>query len=326
MSELNKNIFITGGSGFMGRHFLHAAEKGGYKCYVLTRDKSRIEKLKNNSIVEILQGDLTDIGKFHNQLSQCTYFVHLAGEKTDEEKMYATNVGALKIILNTLLSFPQIRFMHLSSTGVYGIWNHPDVMLTEDLPCFPENLYERTKLEAEEAIATFSGNHNFRFIILRPSNVFGEEDDSRKLLTLMQTIKKGLFFEVDKLCMVNYVYVNYVIEVMMTVLKRDLFDNGIYNVNSPVSLSTFTGFIKAELGITKNNLRMPNLLIYAMANFSEMLPSRFRIIDRAKYMSLTNKKIYPADKLEKMLNLDGISTLPGGIKNLIEYYRRNKWI
>ena len=326
MNEFDKNIFITGGSGFMGRHFLKAMEKSDYKCFVLTRDSSRVEKLNNKAIVEILQGDLTDIGKFQVQLNQCAYFIHMAGEKSNEDKMHSTNVKALKIILNSLLPFPQIRFMYLSSTGVYGIWNHPEVMLTEDLPCFPENLYERTKLEAEEMISTFSSKHDFRFIILRPSNVFGEEDNSKKLLKLIQTIKRGLFFEVDKHCMVNYVYVSYVTEVMMAILRKDLFDNGIYNVNSPISLTKFTGFIKAGLGKGRNNLKLPGLPVAAIANLLEMLPARFRFIDKTKFAALVNKKIYPSEKLEKVLNLDGIFALQTGIKNLIEYYRRNKWI
>ncbi len=326
MSELKKNIFITGGSGFLGRHFLQKAKAAGFQFYVLTRERSRIEKLRNSSIVEVLQGDLTDIEKFNMQLSQCAYFIHMAGEKSDEGKMHATNVGSLKIILNVLKSFPQIRFMHMSSTGVYGIWNQPEVMLTEDLPCYPENLYERTKLEAEEVILSFSKTHDFRYVILRPSNVFGENDESKKLLTLMQTIKKGIFFEVDSLCMVNYVYVNYVIEVVLAVLKKDLFNNEIYNVNTPISLTKFTGLIKDELGIIKSNHRLPNWFILVIANLSELLPNRLRIIDKVKYAALTNKKIYPSDKLETVLNIDGVSSLREGIKKLVDYYKRNKWL
>ena len=173
---------------------------------------------------------------------------------------------------------------------------------------------------------SFSKTHDFRFIILRPSNVFGENDESKKLLTLMQTIKKGIFFEVDSLCMVNYVYVNYVIEVVLAVLKKDLFNNEIYNVNTPISLTKFTDLIKDELGITKRNHRLPNWIIHVLANFSELLPGRLRIIDKAKYAALTSKKIYPSDKLEKNINVDGVSSLPFGIKNLMDYYRRNKWL
>lgn len=173
----------------------------------------------------------------------------MAGEKRDEKLMQRVNVGGMDELLSIQKRFPAIKIMYISSCGVYGIKKHSDSVLTEKSICFPDTEYERTKYEAEKNLIRFAENHPLQYLILRPSNVFGEEDQSLKLLTLIKRIKEGQQYTGDEFAMVNYVYVKYMTEVIFQLIQSDEFNNSIYNINAPVKLTTFIGTIANELNV-----------------------------------------------------------------------------
>ena len=326
MTPVTKKIFLTGASGFLGSHFIADAINHNYKIYALTRKKENICLNAGYNHIEVLEGDINNIEKFAAILSECNYFIHVAGEKSDESKMEDVNVASLTKILSVLKDVPEIKMIYISSCGVYGIENYPDTILTEDGACFPNNIYEKTKLDAEKYLIKFAENNSIQYIILRPSNVIGENDQSFKLLNFMKSLKKGLFFYIDKNTLVNYVYVKYVTSVMFHFLDMNRFTNEIYNVNSTMPLNEMIEILKHELNIVKKTLRIPYALLYPMALLFDILPQRFQILNSKKYFSLTNKKIYSTEKLNSEFENDESTSLRTGLKNLVFSYKEKNRI
>jgi UDP-glucose 4-epimerase len=142
MSEM-KNILVTGGTGFIGLHFLKNIPIKNVNIYVL----SRKETGKTNGNIHYIQGDLNNLESL--DLPAIHIIVNIAGNKRDESKMLEVNVGGMHKII-ALAEKHKAKILHISSAGIYGIEQQKVDVITEETPCLPNNEYERTKLGAEK--------------------------------------------------------------------------------------------------------------------------------------------------------------------------------
>jgi nucleoside-diphosphate-sugar epimerase len=152
----------------------------------------------------------------------------------------------------------------------------------------------------------------------------GEDDSSRKLLNLFKHIKKNQFFFLNKNATVNYVYVKYLTKIITQFVESEFFDNEIYNVNSPYSLVNFIDLIKNKMKLNSKNHFVPVYIKFIFLFISKiftLLPAKFRIFDKYKYIELTNIKIYSTKKIDQLFNLDSEVFLKQGIENIIFYYK-----
>jgi nucleoside-diphosphate-sugar epimerase len=329
MNTISKNIFVTGASGFIGKHLLIDLNREGYEFYVLTRSKSNNKLDKELKNVNYVVGDIARINECSSVLAFCGYFIHIAGEKKNELKMYEINVEGMVSILNEIIKHPQLKFIHISSSGIYGIESHKELALNELSECYPNNTYERTKYEAEKVLEDYSLKYNIKYTILRPSNVFGEFDDGKKLLNLFKSLRKGRFFYLDKSARVNYVYVKYLSAVINELIKRNDFTNNVYNLNSPCSIYEFIETIKQHLNINKKTITLPFIIryfVYIIALVSDFLPRKLQFVNSTKYRELTNKKIYLIQNIKQIVPLNEKEILFIGLRNLISYYQKEGWL
>jgi nucleoside-diphosphate-sugar epimerase len=167
MSSL-KRIFITGGTGFIGKHLIKELSKTGHEIFALSR-KDIIDN--HNSSVRYIKGDIFEPEKWVEYLKNTDIFIHSAGEKTIIKDMSKVNVLGFQIVLSEISKFPEIKLVFISTSGVYGIYNNPEKILDESSACYPDNEYERTKYLSEKILIDSSSNFTNKYVILRPSNV-----------------------------------------------------------------------------------------------------------------------------------------------------------
>jgi nucleoside-diphosphate-sugar epimerase len=129
----------------------------------------------------MIRGDITRLEDLRAAIQDCTAVFHCAAEKADRRKMMATNVSATRLLLDLALDSRVDFFCHMSSVGVVG--KTSERIVGESAPCNPMNLYEETKLEAEQAVGR--GLAGARVVILRPTNIFGTH-------TLLPWLKSSL--------------------------------------------------------------------------------------------------------------------------------------
>lgn len=314
-----KNIFVTGGTGFIGLHVLEELDGAGFAVHALSR-KNR----ESQGNIRFVQGDLFKLDALYETLSKMDYFVHIAGEKSNEANMQSANVDAMQVMLEEIVKHPSLKFIHISSAGIYGIETHPETIITEQSACYPNNTYERTKFESEKILQDFGRRFPLKYIILRPTNVFGEDDKGLKLLNLFKTLQKNRFFFLNKKAMVNYVYVRQLSHVIREVIGKNLCNNQIYNVNSPSLLMDFIAAAQKSLGIEKPARRIAPLFSWMLkiaAKTADLLPTRYQYINSGKYRELTSEKYYSTKALQEIVPLDEDKMLKSGIGNLVDHYR-----
>jgi dTDP-4-dehydrorhamnose reductase len=116
----------------------------------------------------------------------CAAYTHVDNAEKEQQQAYESNALAINYLCQTLSEArklnPKVKLIHFSTDFVFdGLKNSP---YQENDPCFPINVYGKTKLKGEKILVNFDP----AYLILRISWVFGEgKHFVKKILELLQS-------------------------------------------------------------------------------------------------------------------------------------------
>lgn len=173
-------VFVTGATGLLGSHLAAELRAEGHSVVALVRGDSDTRFLEGEGCA-LVEGDVRsgpdDLAPL---MEGCTHMVHSAGlvyEGGEWPKIRAVNVDGTRNVLGGALVAGVRHAVHLSSVAVYGPVEGPvDESTPIDAPIPPEDLYARSKREAEEVARGIEGKRGLPVTIVRPSAVYGERD------------------------------------------------------------------------------------------------------------------------------------------------------
>ena len=167
-----KNL-VTGGSGFLGSHLVNKLLERGETVRVLVRPTSDISHL-NSLGVELVIGDMSDIQSLRTAIEGVERVYHVAALVAywgPWEAFYAANVTGVHNILELAREARIDRFIHISTTDVYG---HPDYPADETAPYrFRGWPYGDTKIEGEQLVWAYYRQYDLPVTIVRPASIYG---------------------------------------------------------------------------------------------------------------------------------------------------------
>jgi nucleoside-diphosphate-sugar epimerase len=168
-------IFVTGGTGFLGRHLIPLLCRQGYPLRVLTRQPANQFWLRPYPQVQLVQGDLLDARALEKGMHGCRYVIHAGGMFRfwgDENAFRETNARGTENMLQACLHNPIERFIHISTVAVIG---RPDPVnvIDETYPPQPADPYQRSKWQAEQIVLSYHKAQNLPVIVLRPGAYYG---------------------------------------------------------------------------------------------------------------------------------------------------------
>jgi UDP-glucose 4-epimerase len=233
-------VFITGGSGFIGRYIVRGLKNQGYKVRLLARRPTQVL----DSSVEVVPGDLTQPEMFAPALEGVSAVVHAALTDGLDRDIDATSE------LYRLSAKAGVRqFVHLSTISVYG--NPADGTVTEETPPIPStDSYSRTKLAIENALRVTPGCSEVA--ILRLGCVYGPGGGwwTQGLLNMLATGK--LILVNGGTGYANLIHVEDVSAIVLLLLASGSPSFEIYNVTDgqPVPWSCYFSEIEKIFGQT----------------------------------------------------------------------------
>lgn len=175
MSEAAK-VFLTGGSGFVGRGVLGRLVADGRDVFALSRSQAAAAGLEGLGATPV-PGDVLDEESLVSAMAGCEVVYHIAGVNAfclpDPAPLYRVNVEGSLTVARAGARAGVRRIVYTSSAATIG--EAPGTVGREDSPhrgTFASD-YERSKYRAERAILAAGERLGVEIVSVNPSSVQG---------------------------------------------------------------------------------------------------------------------------------------------------------
>ena len=189
-------VLVTGATGFTGGHLATTLAKRGYEVRALVRPRS-VEKFRQSTLAALgvapCVGDLNDRDAISRAAEGVSVVYHIAAsyrEAGQRDAAYrAVNVQGTRNVLDGASRAGARRVVHCSTGGVHGHVEHPPA--NEDAPFNPGDIYQETKLEAEQVARHAARTGALEVVIARPIGIYGPGDT--RFLKMFRGLARGTF-------------------------------------------------------------------------------------------------------------------------------------
>ena len=196
-----KNIFITGGAGFIGSHIVDWLMQDGYKVTVFDNlsngRKEFINRHFSNSNFKFIQADITNIDSIIDHMRGHELVWHLAantdiigGVDNPSRDLNDCVIGTFNVLESMRrLNIKNILF---SSTGaVYGDLCIDVPTSEEGGPLLPVSTYAAGKIGSEAFISSYSNLYGIRALMFRFGNVIGSRMTHGVIYDFIKKLKQN---------------------------------------------------------------------------------------------------------------------------------------
>lgn len=316
-----KNIFVTGGLGFIGSNLAELLLSKGFRVVVIDfmgigSNKKNLNKHKNLVFKKIDINNNIIIKKYINKYKpECIY--NLASEthvdrsiKNPKPFIYSNYLGTFNLIetLRHLKLKKNFKFIQVSTDEVYG-----DISLnkksSEEDPYNPSSPYASTKAAADLLLKSYFRTYNFPCIITNCTNNFGPKQFEEKLIPkiiLNILNNKNIPIYGNGKNQREWLYVKDHCKILLNILNKGRLGES-YNIGS--------GYVKSNLYIAKKILSLTE--------------KKFKIFTKSKIIFVEDRKGHDfryslnSTKLNKIYNLKNNQSFEKSIIKTIEWYIKN---
>lgn len=194
-------IFVTGGTGFIGSHFLNQCSYSQFEITALKRENSEPRIPILNPSITWLQGDISEIDE--SKLKGFDAVVHLAAHSANYpyDSLLRCIDGNLIKPLKFFQSAYDAGIRYFLATGTcfeYGLSGSRYDNIPVDAPLEPIGPYATSKALSSLAFREFANQENSVFQYLRIFQVYGEgEQKDRFWPSLIMAAKSGENFQMS---------------------------------------------------------------------------------------------------------------------------------
>ncbi len=190
---MKKNVLITGGTGFIGKHLTDLLVLKGYSVLILSRNVKQ-----NTSDVTYFKWDISKKYIDERSVLKADYIIHLAGENiaesrwTTKRKLAIVNSREqpIQLLYDTLIKHNKKidAFVSASGVGIYGAVNGFEICNENTAPA---NDFLGTTCQKWEAAADKISDLQIRTVKIRTGLVLGNAEGFLKKLAPIFKLKLG---------------------------------------------------------------------------------------------------------------------------------------
>ena len=163
-------VLITGGAGFLGINAVRYLLDRSHDIVSLDLAEFDYDDVKEK--IKIITGDIRDKEVVDQSMEGVDIVIHTAAALPlyTPEEIYSTDIDGSKNLLESAANHKVKRFIHISSTAVYGIPDHHPLFENDKLDGVGP--YGKSKIEAENMCLSYR-EKGMCVPILRPKSFVG---------------------------------------------------------------------------------------------------------------------------------------------------------
>lgn len=262
-------VFVTGGSGFVGKPTVGRLVEGGHQVRCLVRRTSPTSELEELGC-GLAYGDVTDKGSIFEGMRDCEWVVHLANVYTfwepDKGTYRRVNVEGTRNVMEAALEAGVSKVTHVSTLVVWG--NTPDSPFDEKSPMGTERFteYAQSKHEGDEVVWELYRQKGLPVVVLYPGAVLGAEDPKATGQYVKDLIERRVPARIFEDSAFTFVHIGDVAEAIVRALKKEGNLGEKYLIGKhALTMGEFTRMVGEISGVPLPKRRLPGPVIMAGA-------------------------------------------------------------
>jgi nucleoside-diphosphate-sugar epimerase len=271
-----ERVFVTGGSGFLGREIVSELVRRGRAVRALSRSAAA-RQIVSELGAEPVAGDLDDVKAMQAKMEGCKLVIHSAAHAKDHgprATFFRANVEGTANVLTAARAAGVERLVHVSTEAVLAD-GRPIVQADEERPIaeHPVGLYPLTKGLAEKQVRA-AASAGFDAIVVRPRFIWGR-GDTTLLPPMVKAVKQGRWRWIDGgHYLTSTCHVHNAVEGVLCAAERGA-RGGVYFLTdgAPVEFRSFVGDMLRAAGVDPGERNMPRWAAHLIATLTAFLPS-----------------------------------------------------
>ncbi|KAM6945330.1 dTDP-D-glucose 4,6-dehydratase [Aplochiton taeniatus] len=319
--KFNKTVLVTGGSGFIGSHFVCSLVNKHPDWRIINLDNldyccspKSLQHVEERVNYTFIRGDVCNPRQVNHIFAteKIDVVFHFAAKTHVEasflcpSSFHRVNVEGTRVLLEAASNAQVERLVYVSTDEVYG--HSLEEIFVETSPRKPSNPYSTTKAAAEFLVMFYCEKYKLPAIITRSNNVYGPRQYTEKVIPRFLSL-----LQVNRKCTIqgtvpksrHFLFVDDVIDAFHTVLEKGVVGE-IYNIG--------TNFEIPIIQLAQELIKMvKNVPDSELNDWLEFVPDRPHVDLR-----------YPisSDKLQQLGWRPAVCWVEG-IRRTVEWYKDN---
>ena len=320
-----KKVAVTGATGFLGLHLTRTLCDKGFDVQAFARDAEKASTLPESASVHI--GDISDRSVAAEVVTDCEWVFHTVSNfRTASglpDSYHRINVDGTACMLEVAQRAGVKRFVHVSTIGVHG--DVRSTPATEDAPFNPGDLYQETKLDAENLVREATKISEMEIVVIRPCSMYGPGD--LRMLKMFKMLSSGTFFKVGP-CRENFhaVYITDIVNGLVKAAATPDISGQVFILGGAeyLPLEDYIDTAASVMGARTPRIRLPYRLLISAAWLFEksFIPLGLEPplhIRRVRFFK--NNRAFSISKAREALGYDPKISLRDGMARTVQWYR-----
>ncbi len=322
--SLPLTMLITGGAGFIGSNFVRRMWERypDYRIVVLDlltyagNVMNFSDEMRESDRFEFIYGNICNGAQVAEIMSGIDVVVHFAAETHVTRSIYDSNTFFETDVLGTAaLASAAVkhgsrirRFVHISTSEVYGTCRPNQETMDEDHPLEPCSPYASAKAGADRLIYSYWKTHDLPAVIVRPFNNYGPRQHLEKCIARFVTsalMEEPLTVHGTGFSSRDWMYVDDTCEAI---------DALVHAPQSDVVGQTFN----LGTGVSTDVLAIANMVLEKTGKSKDL------IVWVGERPGQVEKHCADAQKIKKILGWSPDTNLSAGLDASVEWYANNE--
>lgn len=252
-------VLVTGATGFTGSHLTRRLLEDGHDVRILARQTSNVTRAELAG-AEVIFGDVTDERTANRACTDVDTVYHIAALYRQagfpDASYWNVNYGGTLNMLEASHRAGVRRFVHCSTIGVHSSVCNPPA--DETAPYQPDDVYQRSKCEAEKAALKFHEVKGLPVSVIRPAGIYGPGD--LRWLKLFKSIGRRRFVMLGSGdTFIHMVYISDLVDAFLLAAQVPSAVGKVYIAGGEryVTLNELAAAIAEALGVPEPRIHLP---------------------------------------------------------------------